>query len=70
MSVELGKLEDVDLRNTSWLFIATSYVPLSSLELRFSSDANRHVTDHGFLENVGVKFRKARNQLTIHLFSS
>ena len=62
MSVELNSWKTWISRNTGWLFIAAFVrAPLSSLEPRFSSDANRHVTDHGFLENVGVKFQKARN---------
>ena len=57
------QLEDVDLpQHRLVVHRCLRTCPLSSLEPPFFSDANRHVTDRGFLENVGVKFpKKARN---------
>ena len=64
MSVELGSWKTWISRNTGWLFIAAFVrAPLSSLEPRFSSDANRHVTDRGFpvSKTSASNFKKARN---------
>lgn len=62
MSVELNSWKTWISRNTGWLFIAAFVrAPLSSLEPRFSSDANRHVTPRFSRKRRRQISKKARN---------